>query len=165
MAYLTNMSCIDFTFDKARSECYQPSPVSPVRFEKLPNGGYKYNNDVRLLFNQERLRKLLGADSLTAWLGTMDNNYRKSVDTTKLPDHVVLDFVKSRNIQSPSELLQWSEYLNSCAQELVDKYNAEQAELAAAQAAEQAAAQAAQSPQPAPSTEQSLILGVEIPRP
>lgn len=141
--YRIDMETINFNYDKGRSECYQPSPVAPLRFEKLANGGYKYNNDVRLLFNQERLRKLLGADSLTAWLGIMDNSYRKAVDTSKLPDKVVLDFIKSRNIQSPSELLQWSSYLNSCAQELVDKYNAEQAELAAAQAAEQAALQSA----------------------
>lgn len=133
---------INFDFDRQRSKVYQPSVVNEFRFEELPNGGIKYNNDVRMLFNQERLAKLLGVDSLKAWLGTMDANYRKSVDTSKLPDDVVLQFVKSRNIQSPSELLQWSSYLNSCADELVAKFNSEQNSIYEAQQAEIAKAKA-----------------------
>lgn len=144
------MNCIDFGFDRIRSEVYAPSPVVSVRFEQLPNGGYKYNNDVRLLFMQERLRKLLGADSLSSWLGTMDSNYRSKVDTSKLPDHVVLDFVKSRHIQSPSELMKWSEYLNNCADKIVSDYQAEQERIRQEQEAlaAQAAAQASQQSTP-----------------
>lgn len=114
---------VNSSFDLSRSVLYQASPVAAVRVTQLPDGVQKFNNDVKLLFNQQRLTKLLGVDTLNAWLGTLDSNYRRSVDTSKLPDKVVLDFVRSRNIQSPSELLAWSSYLNSCADKIISDYN------------------------------------------
>lgn len=125
---------VKLSFDSKRSECYIPSSVTPVRILKLPDGVVKFCNDVHLLFNQERLRKLLGADTLQSWLGSLDSNYRKAVDTSKLPDDVVLKFCKSRYIQSPSELLAWSQYLNSEAENLVNEYNEEVANFAKQQA-------------------------------
>ena len=136
---------VKLSFDAKRSECYTPSPVTPVRIVKLPDGVIKFCNDVHLLFNQERLNKLLGADTLQSWLGSLDSNYRKAVDTSKLPDEVVLKFCKSRYIQSPSELLAWSSYLNAEADNLVNDYNAE-----LAKAAEQ---QSSASPDPAASAD------------
>lgn len=123
----------NFKFDLINSEKYNPSPVCKARWTKLPDGSIRFNSDVRLLLRQNELSKLLGADTLSSWLGTMDTNYRRSVDTSRLPDNVVLDFVKSRNIQSPSELMAWSGYLNEKASELVERYQAQQAAIKAEQ--------------------------------
>ena len=137
---------VKLSFDAKRSECYVPSPVTPVRIVKLPDGVVKFCNDVHLLFNQERLNKLLGADTLQSWLGSLDSNYRKAVDTSKLPDDVVLKFCKSRYIQSPSELLAWSQYLNAEAYNLVKEYNEEVANSVKEQAAQ--SSESAQSVEP-----------------
>lgn len=108
-------------FDCKRSEYYVPSPVVSVRFTELPNGGVVYNSDVKLLFNQQRLEKILGSDTVNAFLNGLDQRYKSSIrQSVDAPDSVILDFVKSRNIQAPCELLAWSKYLNEQAQSLED---------------------------------------------
>lgn len=109
-------------FDVKNSISYVSSIVAPLRWKELPDGCVKFQTDVTLLFNQQRIVETLGADSLKSWLGSFDAAYRSSVDTSKLPDDAVLKFIKSRYIQSPSELLAWSAYLNDEADSIVQQY-------------------------------------------
>lgn len=111
------------SFDVARSEKYQPSPVASVRFARLPNGGIKYQSDVYLIMNQKRILQTLGSPTLKAWLDGFDDR-NTGVDMSKFTDDQILAFVKSRYIQSPSELRAWSDYLNDNAQQIIDELNA-----------------------------------------
>ena len=96
----------------------ESSPVEPLFLEtfKLSESEsvFHRDNDVGLLFNQERVAKSVGVDTVNAWLKSMSNFGKSFVDKLreKLGDDSLIKFVKSRHLQTPSELLVWSQYLN-----------------------------------------------------
>ena len=135
-------------FDLLRSNKFQPNEVSQARVVELPDGSVKYQSDVALLLNEERLRKVLGLDTLKKWVEHLQPQISSSgVDTSKMNDAQLMSFIKSRYIQQPCELKAWSEYLSSCASELVEQYNRELERLEEAQQEELTAAQSAASAQ------------------
>ena len=71
------------------------------------------HDDIYMLFNQKRLLASgVGVDTLKAWLDTLAPvNDSLSQLRKKCTDEQLMAFCKSRYIQSPSELLAWSEYL------------------------------------------------------
>lgn len=121
-------------FDKKRSFRYQPSAVSEFRIKPLPNGGVKYESDISLLLNQQRMLDTLGLDTFKEWLSYFKASTEQTgVDTSKYTDEQLMHFIKSRYIQAPSELKSWSEYLNNCADEVISEYNSEMEKLRKAQ--------------------------------
>lgn len=111
-----------------------PLPYEELLRQDNGNGSCRIVSDVDLLFNQHRLDRMskerlfeqlensvCQGDSVLA-------NLRKNV-----PDNMICQFVKSRYIQSLSELRSWSQYLMST-------YNSEYAAAVAAQAADPAPA-------------------------
>lgn len=109
-------------FDNGRSEFFQPSPVTDVCITELPDGCRKFQSDIFLLFNQQRLAKVLGNDTLQSWLGSI-NVRDTGIDTSKFTDDQLMSFIKSRHIQSPAELRAWSEFLNESANEVIREYD------------------------------------------
>ena len=70
-------------------------------------------SDIYLLFNQRRLSSA-GADTINAWLNTLTPKSDALAELRKkCSDEQLMQICKSRYIQSPSELLAWSEYLNA----------------------------------------------------
>ena len=96
--------------------------VSPL-FEDLlteettsPNGDVstvRVCNDISLLFNQQRLQSL-GQEGIKQFLDQLTPKSPVLADLRKkISDSDLLKVCKSRYIQSPSELLAWSSYLDS----------------------------------------------------
>ena len=122
------------SFNGKCSFVFQQNEVSSFRCKVLPNGGVKYQSDIQLLLNQERLRETLGLDTFKQWLSYFKASTEQTgVDTSKYTDEQLMHFIKSRYIQAPSELKAWSEYLNSCADEVISEYNSEMEKLRQAQ--------------------------------
>lgn len=115
--------------DMLCSEFRQESPVDQFLFEELEFDGVKgvrLTSDICMLFNQQRLDRL-SRESLLSHFESMSVNDPKFGDfRSMLGDDQLISFVKSRFIQSPSELMAWSQYLMSSSDAVV-------AELAAAQ--------------------------------
>ena len=134
--------------DMLCSEFRQESPVDQFLFEELEFDGVKgvrLTSDICMLFNQQRLDRL-SRESLLSHFESMSVNEPKFGDLrSKLGDDQLISFVKSRFIQSPSELMAWSQYLMSSS-------DAVAAELAAAQQ-EQQSQQSQQSSGSSESTE------------
>ena len=107
------------------------SPVESLFLEKIQIGKnnfvYHRGNDVALLFNQIRLEKSLGIDTINHWIMSLQGSDRSDLERlrSKLTDEQLLSFVKSRHLQSPSELLLWSEYLENLTDEQISSYKAE----------------------------------------
>lgn len=103
------------SFSRGSSISFQPSLINSLRVQEFPSGdtvAKKYTDDIYLLFNQKRLENL-GVDTINNWLSSL----RPASDAlsnlrAKCTDDELLSLVKSRHIQSQSELLAWSEYLN-----------------------------------------------------
>lgn len=82
-----------------------------------------YTNDIALILNQKRLDKmtLSGFAEYLNDAQRMDDPLRQI--RSQLKDEQLFQFVKSRFVQSPSELKAWYGYLNSNLANVVDDYN------------------------------------------
>lgn len=106
------------------------------------DGSVTISTDISLIFNQQRLENKLTATELREFIQRYTPN--KSVYTTQLDDETLLSTLKSRHIQSLSEMRSWAEYCMENYDSLI-KEAEEKARLAAEQqAAQQQAQQAAQ---------------------
>lgn len=77
-----------------------------------------HQNDLYLLFNQERL-EALGADTIMKYIESLQpQSDGLSILRAKCTDEQLISLVKSRHIQSRNELLLWSKYLDHSADEL-----------------------------------------------
>lgn len=106
-------------------------PVSPnivdalcVDVSKNCDGSVKsvhFSSDISLLFNQKRLEDSLGRDGLKKFFDDM--SARSPALTSlrqKISDDDLAAMCKSRYLQSASEILSWSNYLNENYQHLMD---------------------------------------------
>lgn len=121
--------------DLRQSEFLENSPVNEFCLERLDKDGTEVvtlTSDIYMLFNQQRLDRM-SKDRLLAYFENLSVNEPKMRELrSKLSDEQLCSFVKSRFIQSPSELMAWSQYLMSSQDEMI-----------AAAAAEKQAAQPA----------------------
>lgn len=114
------------SFSRVSSISFTPSLIASMRVQELPDGDVtakKYTDDIYLLFNQKRLQNL-GIDTINNWVSSLRpvsdalSNLR-----AKCSDDELLSLVKSRHIQSQSELLAWSEYLNYNFSSILSKFS------------------------------------------
>ena len=75
---------------------------------KDKDGYITVTTDISLIFNQQRLENKLTASELREYIQRYTHN--KSVYTAQLDDETLLSTLKSRHIQSLSELRAWTEY-------------------------------------------------------
>lgn len=98
------------------SEFLEPSPLHDFMFQEIECDGKKsirITSDIYMLFNQQRLDKLTRAQ-LVEYFGNLSVSEPKMSDLRKkMTDDQLCSFVKSRFIQTPSELMAWSQYLMS----------------------------------------------------
>lgn len=86
-------------------------PVKDVLFElscvTSKEGQITLHSDITLLFNQQRLESRMSAVELREYIERYTPN--ASVYTNKLSDDELLDSLKSKHVQSLSELKAWAE--------------------------------------------------------
>ena len=101
------------------------------------DGSVVISTDITLIFNQQRLENKLTANELREYIQRYTPN--RSVYTAQLDDETLLSTLKSRHIQSLSELRAWAEYCMENYDSLI-KEAEEKARLAAESAAAESAA-------------------------
>lgn len=121
--------------DLRQSEFLENSFVNEFCFERLEVNGNEVvtlTSDIYMLFNQQRLDRM-SKDRLLAYFENLSvTDPKMSELRSKLSDDQLCSFVKSRFIQSPSELMAWSQYLMSSQDEMIAAAAAEkQAEQSA----------------------------------
>ena len=85
-------------------------------------------NDVYDFFNQQRIEQL-GADGIRDFLSRHYPSSSAISDyVSRLSDEELLESVKPRNIQSPSELMSWSRWLNSQIDSRITDFNEQNTE-------------------------------------
>lgn len=90
-------------------------PTEPFRFEKIgteENEAVRIRSDVSMLLHAADMAKKYG----TGFVQSMVNMRRPKSSALQsqmdqMSDDQILDTIKSRHLQSPSELIAWSEYL------------------------------------------------------
>ena len=129
------------SFDVAHSKVPVQDTLAQLATVENKDGSITVTTDITLIFNQQRLENKLTANELREYIQRYTPN--KSVYTAQLDDETLLNTLKSRHIQSLSEMRAWAEYCMENFDSLI-KETEEKARLAAEQAAaEQAAAEQA----------------------
>ena len=117
----------------SQSEFIEESPVNEFLFQETEHDGVKsvtLTSDIYMLFNQQRLDKM-SRERLVQYFNDLSVcDTQMSELRSKLTDDQLCSFVKSRYIQSRSELMAWSQYLMSSQDAVI-------ADIAAQQAAQQ----------------------------
>lgn len=96
------------SFDCAHTRVPVQDKLMQLSTMKLKDGSIVISSDVTLIFNQQRLENKLTASELREYIQRYTPN--KSVYTAQLDDETLLNTLKSRHIQSLSEMRSWAEY-------------------------------------------------------
>lgn len=97
-------------------------PTEQFRFEKVgveENEYVRIRSDVSMLLHATDMAKKYGSDFVQSMIDThrpKSSSIQAQMD--QLTDLQILDTIKSRHLQSPSELIAWSEYLVSQAKDV-----------------------------------------------
>lgn len=118
---------------------YQPSLVASFyKEESISSESGEpmdvYHDPIYMLFNQQRLSKL-GAGAIEMWLNQMNQSKANPLAELRkeCSDEDLVSMIKSRHLQSPSEILSWSRLMVS----KMDEFKTEVAKLVASKEVEQ----------------------------
>jgi hypothetical protein len=100
----------------------QVGPVERLRYIKDDDGVIHYVSDVNLLMNAERLRNQIGEESYLNLIRGIQP--KKSPYDNKYTDEQLFTAIKSRFIQTPSEVLAWIESLGSAGDSIRSELDA-----------------------------------------
>nr|DAQ09264.1 MAG TPA: hypothetical protein [Microviridae sp.] len=96
------------SFDIAHSKVPVQDKLMQLSTVVSEDGSVTVSTDISLIFNQQRLENKLTAGELREYIQRYTPN--RSVYTAQLDDETLLDTLKSRHIQSLSEMRAWAEY-------------------------------------------------------
>lgn len=130
------------SFDVAHTKVPVQDKLMQLSTFKDKDGSITISSDISLIFNQQRLENKLTAGELREYIQRYTPN--KSVYTTQLDDDTLLSTLKSRHIQSLSEMRSWAEYCMENYDSLI-KEAEEKARVAAEESASVEAAAASSS--------------------
>lgn len=125
------------SFDVAHTKVPVQDKLMQLSTVKNKDGSITVSTDITLIFNQQRLENKLTVNELREYIQRYTPN--KSVYTAQLDDDTLLSTLKSRHIQSLSEMRAWAEYCMENYDSLI-KEAEEKARLAAESAAAESAA-------------------------
>jgi hypothetical protein len=95
-------------FDLVHTKVPVQDKLMQLSTVELKDGSVVVSSDITLIFNQQRLENKLTANELREYIQRYTPN--KSVYTAQLDDDTLLSTLKSRHIQSLSEMRSWAEY-------------------------------------------------------
>ena len=96
------------SFDNAHTKVPVQDKLMQLSTVKNKDGSVTVSTDISLIFNQHRLENKLTASELREYIQRYTPN--RSVYTAQLDDETLLSTLKSRHIQSLSEMRAWAEY-------------------------------------------------------
>ena len=115
-------------------------PIDTLIRRENEDGSYRIVADVTLLFNEDRIINDLGEDNLRNLVRSMQINPSSPYVDSGLTDEQLMETVKSRYLQSPSEVRTWLETLVDKADIVRSDYESMVEEARAAEIAKAAAA-------------------------
>lgn len=135
------------SFDIAHTKVPVQDKLMQLATVKNKDGSITITTDITLIFNQQRLENKLTASELREYIQRYTPN--RSVYTAQLDDETLLNTLKSRHIQSLSEMRAWTEYClenyDSLIKEAEEKARVDAEEKARVEAEEKAAVEQAAS--------------------
>lgn len=132
------------SFDVAHTKVPVQDKLMQLSTVNCKDGSIVISTDISLVFNQQRLENKLTASELREYIQRYTPN--KSVYTAQLDDETLLNTLKSRHLQSLSEMRSWAEYCmenyDSLIKEAEEKVRVAAEEKAAAESSATSSASA-----------------------
>ena len=118
------------------TEVVETRPIDSLNVIECEDGSIRIVSDVTLLFNMERLQETLGEDNIRSLIRAMQTNPKSPYADSTFTDDQLLQYVKSRYIQHPSEIRAWMETLVDEADLVKSDYENLVSEIQASQSAQ-----------------------------
>ncbi len=116
-----------------------PNPLDELMYQNVGTGEepcIKFNSDVFLLFNSDRIQETLGEDVYMKLIKQATPHKTPYAENNFTDDQLFQD-IKSRYIQSPAEMRAYMQQLIDSGESLIQEYNDELARQEAEKSASQ----------------------------
>ncbi len=91
----------------ANSEFLTVRPIDELRFVQELNGSIRFVSDATLLLNEQRIINDIGEDNYRNFIRELQVNPSSPYKDGNFTDEQLMTEIKSRYIQSPSEVREW----------------------------------------------------------
>jgi hypothetical protein len=91
----------------ANSEFLTVRPVDELRFVEELNGSIRFVSDATLLLNEQRIINDIGEDNYRNFIRELQVNPSSPYKDSNFTDEQLMTEIKSRYVQSPSEVREW----------------------------------------------------------
>ena len=93
--------------DLSNSEFITVRPIDEMRFVKERNGSVRFVSDATLLLNEQRIINDIGEDNYRNFIRELQVNPSSPYKDGNFTDEQLMTEIKSRYVQSPSEVREW----------------------------------------------------------
>ncbi len=91
----------------ANSEFITVRPIDELRFVEELNGSVRFVSDATLLLNEQRIINDIGEDNYRNFIRELQVNPSSPYKDANFTDEQLMIEIKSRYVQSPSEVREW----------------------------------------------------------
>lgn len=91
----------------SNSEFITVRPIDELRFVKEMNGSVRFVSDATLLLNEQRIINDIGEDNYRNFIRELQVNPSSPYKDGNFTDEQLMTEIKSRYVQSPSEVREW----------------------------------------------------------
>lgn len=91
----------------ANSEFIKVRPIDELRFVEESNGSVRFVSDATLLLNEQRIINDIGEDNYRNFIRELQVNPSSPYKDGNFTDEQLMTEIKSRYVQSPSEVREW----------------------------------------------------------
>lgn len=91
----------------SNSEFTTVRPIDELRFVQELNGSIRFVSDATLLLNEQRIINDIGEDNYRNFIRELQVNPSSPYKDSNFTDEQLMTEIKSRYIQSPSEVREW----------------------------------------------------------
>jgi len=91
----------------ANSEFLTVRPIDEMRFVTEQNGSIRFVSDATLLLNEQRIINDIGEDNYRNFIRELQVNPASPYKDSNFTDEQLMTEIKSRYVQSPSEVREW----------------------------------------------------------
>ena len=117
----------------ANSEFITVRPIDELRFVQELNGSVRFVSDATLLLNEQRIINDIGEDNYRNFIRELQVNPSSPYKDGNFTDEQLMTEIKSRYVQSPSEVREWVRDMLDKQEQISDDAKAKLEEMKASE--------------------------------
>jgi hypothetical protein len=117
----------------SNSEFITVRPIDQLRFVEELDGSVRFVSDATLLLNEQRIINDIGEDNYRNFIRELQVNPSSPYKDANFTDEQLMTEIKSRYIQSPSEVREWVRDMLNQQEQISDEVNAKLEEMKASE--------------------------------